>query len=173
MASPRRYSPERVIFFLAIVLVVVLNFYLSEIAQNEVAATMPLLPEVVSSRLQQSPTVLKLPTPVFVVGFPKTGTSSIHEFFQCGGIKSSHYCCCGSSRTHTHCNDGGRTFGECMRDNIKSKLPILQGCGDYSVYAQMDAELGNSTSSRKKHCLSCYLDTHVLVSKSLFSYLLL
>lgn len=31
-----------------------------------------------------------------------------------------------------------------MRTNKKAKRPILEGCGDFDVYAQMDAELGSS-----------------------------
>ena len=85
------------------------------------------------------PSDLKLPTPIFVVGMPKVGTSSIHEMFRCHSIKSSHYCCCGSNRTHTHCNDG-KLFSVCMMENKKANKPILQDCGDYDVYAQMDAE---------------------------------
>jgi hypothetical protein len=72
------------------------------------------------------------------------GTSSIHAMFQCSGMKSSHYCCCGSNRTHTHCNDSGRSFSDCMRENTKFQRPILEGCGDYDVYAQMDGEVGSS-----------------------------
>lgn len=112
---------------------------------------------------------VKLPTPILVVGMPKgeyttesggwlkihkaclithcicfaVGTSSIYEFFKCNGIKSSHYCCCGSNRTHTHCGDG-RSFSDCMRQNAKNNKPILEGCGAYDVYAQMDGEVGNS-----------------------------
>lgn len=85
--------------------------------------------------------ILRLPKPIFVVGYPKVGTSSIHAMFACSGIKSSHYCCCGSNRTHTHCNDA-RSFAQCMRSNHQRKRPILEGCGDYDVYAQMDGELG-------------------------------
>ena len=84
------------------------------------------------------------PYPVFVVGMPKSGTTSLYSFFHCNGIKSSHYCCCGSNRTHTHCNDGGKTCSECIRNNIKQNRPVLQECGDYKVYAQLDAEHGKS-----------------------------
>jgi hypothetical protein len=76
---------------------------------------------------------LRQKTPIFVVGLPKVGTTSIHHMFQCNGVKSSHYCCCGSNRTHTHCNDGGRLFSECMRKNMKQTRPILESCGTYDV----------------------------------------
>jgi hypothetical protein len=82
---------------------------------------------------RDAPFHLRQKTPIFVVGLPKVGTTSIHHMFQCNGVKSSHYCCCGSNRTHTHCNDGGRLFSECMRKNMKQKRPILQDCGTYDV----------------------------------------
>jgi len=90
-----------------------------------------------------SPPSLKRNKPIFVVGFPKTGTTSIHSMFSCAGLKSSHYCCCGSPFTHTDCK-GGRTISACIRDNRKRGRPILEGCGEYDVYAQMDAEVGRS-----------------------------
>ena len=138
-----RVSPVRIVFIVAILLVVIFNYQLS--TYMNVEETRVSLQHRPQQAHRQPPTVLKLPTPIFVVGFPKAGTSSIHAMFQCNGVRSSHYCCCGSNRTHTHCNDGGRSFAECMRDNIKQKRPILKDCGDYTVYAQMDAEVGNST----------------------------
>jgi hypothetical protein len=133
-----RISRKRLFIFIvcAILLVVGLNFQLWGIVHNLEEPTRLPIPNTQS---RPHPVF-----PVFVVGLPKVGTSSIHAMFECNGIKSSHYCCCGSNRTHTHCNDGGRTFAECMRKNIKQKRPILEGCGDYNVYAQMDAEHGKS-----------------------------
>ena len=43
---------------------------------------------------------LKLPTPIFVVGFPKSGTTSVYNFFSCAGVQSQHYCCCGDVSDH-------------------------------------------------------------------------
>lgn len=90
--------------------------------------------------------------PVFVVGLPKSGTTSIHQMFQCSSniYRSQHYCCCGSNRTHTRCDDveGGQLMAECMRKNLKSNRSILSGCGSYDVYAEMDAEFGNSKFQR-------------------------
>jgi hypothetical protein len=146
---PARYPLERIIIAVAVGLVVFFNFQLSWVVQEFSQEPQLQLPVPKPQRRRQAaeesflPVVLRQPSPVFVVGLPKVGTSSIHALFACSGVRSSHYCCCGSNRTHTHCNDGdGRTFSECMRGNLKSNRPILQGCGDYQVYAQMDAELG-------------------------------
>lgn len=132
----------------------------------------------------------QLPMPILVVGMPKgmsttstvgsstlsfshplfhhaVGTSSIYEFFKCNGIKSSHYCCCGSNRTHTHCGDG-RSFAVCMRQNIKQNRRILEGCGDYDVYAQMDGEIGNSKWLWSMLAVSIHDEfesTHIKVTK--------
>lgn len=62
------------------------------------------------------------------MGFPKTGSSSLHKFLQCGGIYSSHY----------NCGSKQKKCGICIRNNIKSSLPAFQGCGSYTAWSQMD-----------------------------------
>ena len=47
----------------------------------------------------------KLPTPVFILNLPKSGTQTITEFFKCGGVESSH--------TYVRLT---RT-GDCLREN--------------------------------------------------------
>jgi hypothetical protein len=140
------YSTERIVIGVAVLLIVMFNIQLSGsiVHIDMIPDHQALLPVKTQSNKQQSQ--IPFSTPIFIVGLPKVGTSSIHAMFACSGIRSSHYCCCGSNRTHTHCNDGGRSFSECMRENMKSQRPILEGCGNYDVYAQMDAELGNSKS---------------------------
>jgi hypothetical protein len=59
---------------------------------------------------------------------PKTGTSTIHAFFNRSGYRSSHYKC-------------GKYFcGLCIKAAIKANKPPLRSCGNYDVYAQMDLE---------------------------------
>lgn len=62
------------------------------------------------------------------MGFPKTGSTSIHKFFQCGGLSSSHWKC------------GEELCGGCIRENVRKSLPPFQGCGSFQVWAQMDTE---------------------------------
>lgn len=63
---------------------------------------------------------------VFVVGLPKSGTTSLHKYFECGGLHSSHWTC------------GDIRCGECIEQNIlKHQTPLL-GCGSFDVYTQMD-----------------------------------
>lgn len=66
-------------------------------------------------------------TPVFVVGMPKAGTSTIAAYFECGGVKTSHYVCARGQ----HC-------GKCVERNVRAGAPPLSNCGDYDVYAQLD-----------------------------------
>ena len=71
-----------------------------------------------------------LPTPILIVGMPKTGTSTIHAFFERSGYRSSHFKCL--NRT-IHC-------GLCIKVAIEEDKPPLKTCGDYEVWAQMDVE---------------------------------
>jgi hypothetical protein len=67
----------------------------------------------------------KSPT-YFVVGMPKSGTSSISNFFECGGVKGV---------THQMC--GEVSCARCIWDNIAQKRELLHGC-KYNVYTQLD-----------------------------------
>ena len=70
-----------------------------------------------------------LPTPILVVGLPKTGTSTIHSFFARSGYRSSHYKC----MDDLFC-------GLCIKAAVQQGKPPLKSCGDYEVWAQMDIE---------------------------------
>jgi hypothetical protein len=79
---------------------------------------------------------LKLPQPILVVGLPKAGTSSLFGFFHCNGLYSQHWYCCGEQREF---NQGGPgTMADCMLYNLQHDLYILEGCGDYDVYTEIN-----------------------------------
>eukprot|EP00804_Cyclotella_cryptica_P013026 CCRYP_002351-RA/>CCRYP_002351-RA protein AED:0.02 eAED:0.02 QI:104/-1/1/1/-1/1/1/446/933 len=69
---------------------------------------------------------LKLPTPIFILNLPKSGTQTLTEYFKCGNIESSH--------TYVRLT---RT-GDCLRDNYladatsndTSGVDPLQGCNE-------------------------------------------
>ena len=109
---------------------------------------------------------LKLPTPVIVMGMPKSGTTSINFFFKCGGMRSSHFACDASGvvtaggpqilkvqtgETWRNCRlpegSGGLDSsagefplcGVCVERNIMAGRPPLEGCGDYDVWAELDS----------------------------------
>ena len=62
-----------------------------------------------------------LPKPYLNLGFPKAGSTSLHAFFTCGGIRSSHQ----FVRKMGYC-------GTCIQTAIRQGLqPPLQTCGHY------------------------------------------
>lgn len=90
-------------------------------------------------------------SPVLVLGLPRSGSLSVHNFFTCNGVRSSNYCCSSSEissldqivSTSFPCGDGERTCGACVFDNFKNSRHPFQGCGDYQVYNQFDVETGD------------------------------
>lgn len=74
------------------------------------------------------PVELKVPKPVFVPSLPKSGTTSIHKYFLCGGQNSAH---------HVYKNNGKLTgkIGRCWKQNIKKGKPPLRGCGDHDIWS--------------------------------------
>ena len=85
-----------------------------------------------------------LPLPVINIGLPKSASTSVLDFFQCNGMKTSHHdCeanCTGTRKGHEFCGDSEKAgkCGECVYDNIHDGQPPFEGCGDYDVWAQFD-----------------------------------
>lgn len=73
----------------------------------------------------------KLQKPYFNLGFPKTGTSSLHNFFDCGGLDSVHFRC---NRIDS--------CARCMKESVEAGGRPLDLCETGSrkidVFAQMD-----------------------------------
>jgi len=65
---------------------------------------------------QQYP--VHVPLPIFVASLPKSGTTSIHRYFLCGGHESSHQWIGDHQRT-----------GECIRENLHANRPPFEECG--------------------------------------------
>ena len=63
---------------------------------------------------------------VINLGLPKSGTTTLHGFLGCGGIRSSHWQC------------GEMPCGSCIAKNIRKKKAPFTGCGSYKGWAQMD-----------------------------------
>lgn len=80
--------------------------------------------------MRSTETARLLPTPILLVGMPKTGTSTIHSFFERSGYRSSHFRCLNNT---LYC-------GLCIKVAIEQHKPPLKTCGDYEVWAQMDIE---------------------------------
>jgi len=73
----------------------------------------------------------KLQKPYFNLGFPKMGTSSLHNFFECGGLNSVHFRC-----------NRADSCARCMRQSVEAGGLPLDLCEMSSrkidMYAQMD-----------------------------------
>jgi len=62
----------------------------------------------------------------FVVGMPQSGTTSIYNYFRCGGMQNV---------VHQMC--GRMSCARCMWENIQQRRPVFQGC-EHDVYTQLD-----------------------------------
>ena len=85
----------------------------------------------------QEPELL-LPKPIFVMGFPKAGTSSIFQFFQRQGLsKSQHWYCC---KKQMHPQQGGPSLmAGCMLRNLARKnRTLFEGCGTFDLYSEIN-----------------------------------
>ena len=91
----------------------------------------------------QTPTPLKVPTPIFVASLPKSGTTSIWQYFQCGARSAAHQ--------WVKTVDGqSMQLGLCLRHNLMAGHAPLEGCGDYDVYA--DTGFANFVSEGISDC---------------------
>ncbi len=69
---------------------------------------------------------------VFVVGLPKSGTTSLDAYFKCNNISSSHQIC------------DGVPCALCIRRNLDADRPPLFGCNRSIAYTQLDWEFSDS-----------------------------
>ena len=79
--------------------------------------------------------------PILVLGLPRAGSIAIHNFFQCNGFRSAHYCCGNSPKSSFSCGKHP-TCGDCVLTNLKASNPPFYKCGDYKVFSQFDVEVG-------------------------------
>jgi len=77
---------------------------------------------------------LLLPTPIFTVGLPKAGTTSIDNFFRCHGMHVSHNLCYPSPFKTGRL----RRCGKLMYQNLQLGRGILDNTGDYDAYTQYE-----------------------------------
>ncbi len=69
-----------------------------------------------------------LPRPYLNLAFPKMGTSTLHHFFDCGGLVSAHF----------RCPKRVGLCADCVKRSVEDgQLPLTQ-CGKVDVFAQMD-----------------------------------
>jgi hypothetical protein len=97
---------------------------------------------------------LRVPTPIFVAGLPKTGTSSVAKYFKCGGHKAAHTWYFPNRPLPPHMRLAeSEKCGVCIKRNVDASRPPFEGCGDAEVWSDCTysswAELmhKNSTTS--------------------------
>jgi len=107
---------------------------------KEVTASLENLSDInaASNIEDEKRSMLKLP--ILALGLPRSGTTSLHDFFSCVGLKSSHTFCSG--------HGGDRKLPTCaqiIKSNIKMGLPAFHETGEYDVYAKLDLEYMRGT----------------------------
>ena len=121
---------------------VVILFQSAHKATTNLGATIPLDKPSTANTKQDKQVVptavtkMKIPSPVFVTGLPKSGTTSIWKYFLCGlGA--------GQAAHQWAQVDNGKgekeqvRLGKCLKQNVKHDKPLLEGCGDYLVWTDM------------------------------------
>ena len=68
---------------------------------------------------------------IFVIGFNKCGTTSLHKMFRRAGLASSHY-------RHHGADGSSAIIAEKMDQNARTGLPLLDGIADATAYSDMD-----------------------------------
>lgn len=76
-------------------------------------------------RKRDGPVPLKVGLPVFVASLPKSGTTSMFQYFNCGGHPASH-------QWVKYNDTSNEQTGKCIRRNVQNGLAPFQGCGGLS-----------------------------------------
>ncbi|CAJ1968419.1 unnamed protein product [Cylindrotheca closterium] len=79
--------------------------------------------------------------PIILMGLPRSGSLAIHEYFECRGMTSRHYCCGdGDGDDNANDNDSNnsrktsfpcpnqKTCGDCVLTNLKGNAKAFDGC---------------------------------------------
>lgn len=131
-----------------------LAFGLFSLAWENVAEDLTmttLLREDASLSISRKQTLLesKVTLPIINVGWPKSGSTSLYHFFQCNHLHAQHFCCCGETKDHPPCRD----MATCILRNLGLNASLLEGCGDYDVYMQLDGERPTRTFGKARGVL--------------------
>lgn len=106
---------------------------LALIGSTAAAEDATLGPPLAVLQAQHSSFHTHLQLPIINLGLPKSGSSSVKDFFDCGGAKASHYQCKDTRNERHPC-------GVCAWKNRRAGRPLLDGCGSYDVWAQIDVD---------------------------------
>ena len=81
---------------------------------------------------------------IFVIGFPKAGTTSIHDALECAGYKSVHWGIYESNDYPVHAIRFGKnvsSVGMLIKLAKYNNLPLLYYLNNYNAFTQMDISL--------------------------------
>jgi hypothetical protein len=78
---------------------------------------------------------LKVPYPIWVLSLPKSGTTSMWQYFLCGHQKASHQYIHRQPPLLTQQGSPPVLTGMCMEANVRQGRPPFHNCGDYDVYS--------------------------------------
>lgn len=74
---------------------------------------------------------LKVSTPIIVLSLPKSGTSSLFHYFNCGGVYSAH------TYAQDNTTKSNYRLGRRFYSNYKAGLPLLTNTGKYKVFTDI------------------------------------
>jgi hypothetical protein len=92
-------------------------------------------PEPVEWKVRSEVTLKELTYPVFMTSMPKSGTTSLWKFFQCGNQKSSH------NWIKKRSSSKSTLSGQCIQENIVAGKPPFHNCGDFDVFTDTGVSL--------------------------------
>ena len=74
------------------------------------------------------PRPLKVPYPILVLNLPKSGTTTIWQYFECGLGKDPEHA------VHWWTTGNQKQIGPCFHYNLMHQQDVLHRCGDYDVW---------------------------------------
>lgn len=105
----------------------------------------PVVPETLDQQIE-----IKVNFPVFVASLFKSGTTTVHAYFQCGKQRSVHYE-----------GEGKRRTGPCIQRNIKKGNPPFRGCGgDYDIFPDNANFMGGNCFDPSVHGLDAIYNAY-------------
>jgi hypothetical protein len=96
---------------------------------------------------------IKVPYPIFVLNLPKSGTTTIWQYFECG---------LGPNRAvHWWTTQHGKRIGPCVEKNIQQfQRPPLEGCGNFDVWVDFGYAETNACFLPSVHGLEALYDAY-------------
>lgn len=142
MPSSSTRSPQRT-NVIAVYVIIILCLYFVYVTSNfEKIITLVRPPE--STAINEPPTVevdkvssssvlIKpaWPNPALVVGFPKAGTQSISDYFECGCYNVTHYRCGKDKVEDVFC-------GKVIKENVLKGVDPLFNTGNADIYGELE-----------------------------------